>query len=135
MHHFEKLWYQWVLSCCPSAVSILFTLFILSFPSILSIRSVLCWKTYLQHHQLAHLSNSHNIRSVLFIDTSFCLSCLTDASCLLDPSIYLSADLSKKNLSIYTMSVPIYLGTAGLTYLLIHVNHVYVPPIKIIILS
>lgn len=135
MHHLDKLWYQRVLSCCPSAVSILFTLFILSFLSILSIRSVPCWKTNLQHHQLAHLSNSHNIRSIIFIDTIFCLSGLTDASYLLDPSIYLSAHLSKKNRSMYTMSVPIYLGTPGLTYLLIHVNNVYVPPIKMTILS
>ena len=38
-----------VLSCCPLALSILFILFILSFPSILilSIRSVLYWKGYL----------------------------------------------------------------------------------------
>ena len=42
----QQLWYKRSLRCYPSALSILSTLFILSFLS-LSIRSVLYWMTYL----------------------------------------------------------------------------------------
>ena len=72
-----------------------------------------------------------------FIDTSCCLSCLTNDYILyiywIHRSIYLQ--ICRKNLSIYTMSIRIYLELASLTYLLIHVNHVYVPQTKIFRLS